>query len=117
MKIIESFTRDGIREACDRWKIKKDDVILLKNSEGGGSQTASMIIQMGVKAIITMDKISDPAEHEFEYNLVPIIPSTIIKLNFMNEFAIVNSHSLEKEIESWNKKISKQREKEDKINF
>ena len=115
VKIIESFTRDGIREASDRWKIKKDDVILLKNSEGGGSQTASMIIQMGVKAIITMDKISDPAEHEFESNLVPIIPSTIIKLSFMNEFAIVNSHLLEKEIESWNKKISKQREKEDKM--
>ena len=37
VKIIEFFTKDGIREACDKWKIKKDDVILLKNSEGGGS--------------------------------------------------------------------------------
>jgi predicted RNase H-like nuclease (RuvC/YqgF family) len=115
VKIIESFTKDGIREACDFWKIKRDDVILLKNSEGGGSHTASMIIQMGVKAVITMDKISDPAEHEFESNLVPIIPSSTVQLKFMKEFAIVNSKSLENEIEGWNKKISNQKETEDKI--
>jgi len=115
VKIIESFTRDGIREACDRWKIKNDDVVLLKSSEGGGSHTASMIIQMGVKAVISMDKISDPAENEFENNSVPIIPSELIQLKFMNEFAIVNSCSLENEIEGWNQKISNQKEKEDKI--
>jgi predicted RNase H-like nuclease (RuvC/YqgF family) len=115
VKIIESFTRDGIREACDRWKIKNGDVVLLKSSEGGGSHTASIIIQMGVKAVITMNKISDPAENEFENNLVPIIPSELIQLKFMNEFAIVNSRSLENEIEGWKQKISNQKEKEDKI--
>ncbi len=47
VKIIESFTKEGIRDAFDRWKIKRDDVVLLKNSEGGGSQTALMIVQLG----------------------------------------------------------------------
>ena len=64
VKIIEFFTREGIKESVDRWKIKKGDVVLLKNSEGGGSNTASMIIDLGVKAVITIDKISDPAQHE-----------------------------------------------------
>ncbi len=74
VKIIESFTKEGIKEACDKWKIKKDDIVLLKNSEGGGSQTASMIIKLGVKAVITMDKISDPAENIFEENMIPLDP-------------------------------------------
>jgi predicted RNase H-like nuclease (RuvC/YqgF family) len=114
VKIIESFTKEGIREACDRWKIKKDDVVLLKNSEGGGSQTASMIIQLGVKAVITMDKISDPAENIFEKNMIPLVPASSVEMNSMHEFAIVNSETLRREIERWSVQVNKQKKNEDK---
>jgi predicted RNase H-like nuclease (RuvC/YqgF family) len=114
VKIIESFTKEGIREAFDRWKIKGDDVVLLKNSEGGGSQTALMITNLGVRAVITMDKISDPAENIFEENLVPLIPAGSIEMNIMPDFAIVNSKTLETEIEKWTEYIKNQRKKEDK---
>ena len=114
VKIIESFTKEGIREACDRWKIKGEDVVLLKNSEGGGSQTALMITNLGVRAVITMDKISDPAENIFEENLVPLIPAGSIEMNIMPDFAIVNSKTLETEIEKWTEYIKNQRKKEDK---
>jgi len=114
VKIIESFTKEGIREACDRWKIKKDDVVLLKNSEGGGSQTASMIIQLGVKAVITMDKISDPAENIFEKNMIPLVPASSVEMNSIHEFAIVNSETLRREIERWSVQVNKQKKNEDK---
>ncbi len=114
VKIIESFTKEGIREACDRWKIKGEDVVLLKNSEGGGSQTALMITNLGVRAVITMDKISDPAENIFEENLVPLISAGSIEMNIMPDFAIVNSKTLETEIEKWTEYIKNQRKKEDK---
>ncbi|MBU4608121.1 MAG: DUF460 domain-containing protein, partial [Methanobacterium sp.] len=35
VKIVKSFTKEGIKEAGDYWKIKKGDVILLKSSRGG----------------------------------------------------------------------------------
>ncbi len=114
VKIIESFTKEGIKEACDRWKIKSDDVVLIKNSEGGGSQTASMIIKIGVKAVITMDKISDPAINVFEEYMIPLIQATKIEMNSMNEFSIVNSKTLEKEIERWNEQINNQKKNENK---
>lgn len=117
VKIIESFTKEGIRDACDRWKIKRDDVVLLKNSEGGGSQTALMIIQLGVKAVITMDKISDPAENIFEDNMIPLVPASSVEINLMHEFAIVNSESLRREIERWIVTINKQKNNEDKKNL
>ena len=113
VKIIESFTKDGIRDAIDRWKIKRDDVVLLKNSEGGGSQTALMIVQLEVKAVITMDKISDPAENIFKKNLIPLIPASDLKINSMHEFAIISSKSLKKEIEKWNELVKDQRKTED----
>jgi predicted RNase H-like nuclease (RuvC/YqgF family) len=114
VKIIESFTKEGIKEACDRWKIKRDDVVLIKNSEGGGSQTASMIIKIGVKAVITMDKISDPAINVFEKYMIPLIQAKNIEMNSMNEFSIVNSKTLEKEIERWNDQVNNQIKNENK---
>ena len=60
VKIIESFTKDGIRDACDSWKIKRDDVVLLKNSEGGGSQTALMIVQLELKQLLQWIKFLIP---------------------------------------------------------
>ena len=114
VKIIESFTKEGLREACDRWKIKRDDVVLLKNSEGGGSQTASMIINLGVKTVITMDKISDPAENIFEKNMIPLIPASSVEMTSMSEFYIVNSKALKREIKRWIKEVNNQKKKEDK---
>jgi predicted RNase H-like nuclease (RuvC/YqgF family) len=106
VKIIEFFTKDGIREACDKWKIKRDDIILLKNSEGGGSQTASMIIKMGVKAVIIIDKISDPAENIFEENMIPVIPAGSVEMTSMSEFSIVNKKALDSEIVRWKEKVN-----------
>ena len=114
VKIIESFTKEGIREACDRWKIKGNDVVLLKNSEGGGSQTASMIINLGVKTVITMDKISDPAENIFEKNMIPLIPASSVEMTSMSEFYIVNSKALKREIKRWIEEVNNQKKKEDK---
>ena len=117
VKIIEFFTKEGIREACDKWEIRRDDIVLLKNSEGGGSQTASMIINLGVKAVITMDKISDPAENIFEENMVPLIPANSVKMTFMPEFYLVNSKDFKMEIEKWKEHVNIQREQENNKNL
>jgi predicted RNase H-like nuclease (RuvC/YqgF family) len=117
VKIIEFFTKEGIREACDKWEIGMDDIVLLKNSEGGGSQTASMIINLGVKAVIIMDKISDPAENIFEENMVPLIPANSVKMTSMTEFYLVNSKDFKVEIERWKEHVNNQKEKENNENL
>ncbi|MCE5213735.1 MAG: DUF460 domain-containing protein [Methanobacterium sp.] len=101
VKIIETFTREGIRKACDYWKIKRDDVVLLKSSEGGGSQTAAHLIRMGVKAVLIQDKISHQAQEEFEKNMVPLLRADEMDLKMIDQFAIVNSLNLEEEIKKW----------------
>ena len=60
-----------------------------------------------------MDKISDPAENIFKKNLIPLISASDVKINSMNEFAIINSKSLKREIEKWNKLVKDQRKTED----
>ena len=117
VKIIEFFTKEGIKEACDKWEIGMDDIVLLKNSEGGGSQTASMIINLGVKAVIIMDKISDPAENIFEENMVPLIPANSLKMTSMTEFYLVNSKDFQMEIERWKEHVNNQKKQEENKNL
>lgn len=105
VKIIETFTKDGITGACEYWKIKKDDVVLLKSSEGGGSQTANLLIKMGVKAVIIRDKISHNAQEEFEKNMVPLLNADAMDLKMIDQFAIINTLKLEEEINRWNEEI------------
>lgn len=109
IKIVESFTRDGINEACEYWKIKRGDIVLLKSSEGGGSQTASLLIKMGVKAVLIPDKISHNAREEFEKNLVPLLQSDDMELEMIDQFAIINALKLKKEIEKWKEKTENKR--------
>ncbi len=114
VKTIEFFTKEGIREASERLKIKNGDVVLLKTSEGGGSQTALMIVQLGVKAVINMDKISDPAQNIFEEHMIPLIPTSSLEINSIKGYSIVDSETLSREIERWNVKVYKQKKNDDK---
>ncbi|HTX60685.1 MAG TPA: hypothetical protein VMC48_00070, partial [Methanobacterium sp.] len=112
VKIIETFTREGINKACEYWKIKKGDVVLLESSEGGGSQTASLLIKMGVKAVLIMDKVSHQAEEEFEKNMVPLLHADHLNLKVIEQFAIVGAPRLKKATEKWKAKIENKRNNE-----
>ncbi len=114
VKIIESFTKEGIRKACEYWNIKKGDVVLLSSSKGGGSQTASFLIQIGVRAVIIMDKMSHQAKDEFERNMVPILDADKIDLRMVDEFAIVKDEHLDEEIKRWRANVEDRRRREEK---
>ena len=114
VKIIESFTREKIKEAMDYWTIKKGDVVLLSSSEGGGSQTASMLINMGIKAAIFVDKMSHPAEEEFEKSMVPVLDANKIDLEMIDEFAVIDKDVLDNGIENWKTRVETRRNKEEK---
>ena len=112
IKIIETFTREGILNACEYWKIKNDDLVLLKNSEGGGSQTASQLISMGVKAVLIIENVSHNAEEEFERNMVPLLKADQLDLKIIDQFAIVNNKNLQIELGKWKAKIESKMHKE-----
>lgn len=117
VKIIGSFTKEGIKAACDYWKIKKGDVVLLSSSEGGGSHTASLLIKTEISAVIIIDKMSHPAEEEFERNNVPVLDADKINLKMIDEFAVIDKGILKEEIENWKVKIREKRKKEEEEKF
>ncbi|MDI9623798.1 MAG: DUF460 domain-containing protein [Methanothermobacter sp.] len=114
VKIVKSFTKEGIKEACQQWKIKKDDLILLYNAKGGGSQTAKILTKLAPRAIITRENMSHQALGIFEDKEIPVISEENLSLEIRENFALVKAKDLEKEIEKWKKKIMEKRRKKEK---
>ena len=114
VKIIESFSKDAIREATGSWNIKRGDVVILKSSEGGGSQTASLLVELGVKAVLTTDKMSHQAKEEFEKHKVPLIELDKVDLEMADDFAVIHSRDLEREVAHWKQNQEERKKKEDR---
>lgn len=114
VKIIDSFSKDGIREAASFKNIKRGDVVLLKSSEGGGSHTALLLIKLGVKAVITLDKMSHQAREVFEKNKIPLLEEKNVDLNMADDFAVIMKTDLKGEIDKWAKNLEEKKKKEDR---
>lgn len=111
VKIIDSFTREGIRSACSRWKIKMGDVLLLRSSEGGGSQTARLLKDLNPCAIITEDRMSHQAIEVFEEAEVPVIPRGSLDIQIHDDFGSVKTQDLNREIKKWKHRLNEKRKK------
>ncbi|MDO8870584.1 MAG: DUF460 domain-containing protein [Methanobacteriaceae archaeon] len=114
VKIIKSFTRDGINESYHQGDLKSGDVVFILNSRGGGSQTASLLSKLSLKAIIVSDEMPPQAKEVLENNDIPLIKSSKIGIKMGKDFAIVKSEILDKEIQIWKNKIKKQRNQDEK---
>jgi predicted RNase H-like nuclease (RuvC/YqgF family) len=114
VKIIEYFTKEGLKEACEYWKIQKGDVVFLKNSKGGGSHTAALISHRGVRAVLIQDKMSHQAREVFEKNMIPLLKVGNNDLKIIDRFAVIKPEVLERKIEEWNIQVKNKLDSEDR---
>lgn len=114
VKIIDSFTKEGLNKAIKNWNLKKDDLIYIKNSKGAGSQTATTLSHIKPKTIIISDNIPNQALETLINKDIPIIPLKNINLTILNEFAITSSKEINEEIRKWKLQIENQRADEEK---
>lgn len=104
IKIINSFTKNGLNEANQLFKLKRGDIIYLTSSEGGGSQTAKFIADLGIKAVVLnkkYEKIPSQAEEVFEKKEIPILNESDLDIKFFDDYAVVDSKILEEKIREW----------------
>ncbi|MDO5852090.1 MAG: DUF460 domain-containing protein [Methanobacteriaceae archaeon] len=107
VKIINEFTKEGIKKSSEYWQIKKDDIIYLKDSKGGGSNTAQILSNMHIKLVIIDNKLSDTAKKTFSKNRIPCFKKDDLDLKIIGEFCIVNKDVLNENIIKWKKEEEK----------
>ncbi len=111
VKIISAFTKDSILRTREQFGIKKDDIIMLKDASGGGSVTAKMLADMGIRAVIICNDMSHAAQEEL-FNLnVPVLAAKDVKLRFdsTEDFAVIDPEDIKNAIEEWNRKAEARR--------
>ncbi len=111
LKIISAFTKDSILKTQEEVGIKKDDIILLKDASGGGSITAKMLSDLGVRAIIICNDMSHAAEEEL-FNLgMPVLKAKDVNIQFdpAGELAVINPDDIKNSIEEWNRRAEQRK--------
>lgn len=111
VKIVQAFTKDSILRTCEQFGIKKDDIVLLRDASGGGSTTAKMLSNLGVRAVIICNEMSHAAEEEL-FNLnVPVLKAKDVNIQFdsTEELAVINPEDIERAVNEWNKESEKRR--------
>jgi predicted RNase H-like nuclease (RuvC/YqgF family) len=111
VKIIFSFTKDSILKTQETVGIKKEDIILLKDASGGGTITAKMIADFGVRGLIVCNEMSHAAEEEL-FNLgVPVLKAQDVKVQFdsTEDLAVIDPDDIQNALDEWNKNAQKRR--------
>ncbi|MEM3736468.1 MAG: DUF460 domain-containing protein [Candidatus Bathyarchaeia archaeon] len=101
LKVIPAFSQDKIEEVSKRVGINSGEVLLLEDASGGGSSTARLLIEKGVRAVIVGSNISHPAFEEFLKVNLPVINSKELQILWFGETPYVKSEDLCKAIENF----------------
>jgi predicted RNase H-like nuclease (RuvC/YqgF family) len=91
--------------------IKKDDIILLKDASGGGTITAKLVADMGVRAVIVYNEMSHAAEEEL-FNLgIPVLRAKDVNVQFdsTEDLAVINPDDIKNALVEWDKNAQKRR--------
>lgn len=73
VKVIAAFTKESISEAKEKYGLKIGDVVFLENPSGGGTATAQILVEAGIRAVIIPEDISHAAEETFFKGDVPVL--------------------------------------------
>jgi len=95
LKPVEVFSKEAVSRATERWEISKGDLILLENPSGGGPNTADLLMERGIEAVILVGEMSPAVMERFEAKGVPVFSSKDLPVRKIDGIAFVNPLEVE----------------------
>ncbi|MCK5660792.1 MAG: hypothetical protein KAH86_05480, partial [Methanosarcinales archaeon] len=129
VKILDSFTRVDISRTHQKFRIKKGDVLYIKDASGGGVHAAEMIAELEVRAIIIGDtdtsaalgekegmeerreedkkigvavEMSHTASNHLLLRGIPVLTTSDVPVRIFDDIGTVLPAKLDDAIDSWN---------------
>lgn len=109
VKVIAAFTKESIAETKEKYGLKTGDVVFLENPSGGGTATAQILVEAGIRAVLIPEDISHAAEETFFKGDVPVLKD--IPLERAEDFAMAEPETLKAAIATWEKEADEKRHK------
>ncbi len=95
VKVISQFSRNAIEEYIKRVGLRPNDIVLFEDASGGGPQTAVLLVEREIRAIIVSTPMSHLAEEELAKASIPVINAEDVELERVDEFAFISRKKFE----------------------
>lgn len=105
IKTIPHFTRESIEEYSRKIGLRAGDIILFEDASGGGSQTANLLIEQEIRAVIVDTPLSHLPVEQLVKATIPVIDATVVDLQRIDEFAFINRKKFVEQLQDFVKEI------------
>ncbi len=105
IKSVPHFSRESIEEYECRIGFKEGDIVLFEDASGGGPQTAHLLINRRIRAVVVDTPLSHLAVDELVKFSIPVIKADIVDLQRIDEFAFIDRKKFEQQLQDFIKEV------------
>ncbi|MFW9767648.1 MAG: DUF460 domain-containing protein [Candidatus Thorarchaeota archaeon] len=108
VKVIPQFTRESIEEYAKKVGLKSHDIVLFEDASGGGPQTAGILIDHEIRAVVVDTPLSHLPQDELIKAMIPVIDAEEVDLQRVDEFAFISRGKFEQQLQTFIKSVREQ---------
>lgn len=90
LKTVEAFSKEAVTAASERWGIEEEDMVFIEDASGGGPNTADLLIDLGIEAIIAGSEMSPAILEHFNDRGLPVFSASEVQIQRIDGIAFVN---------------------------
>ena len=108
VKVIPQFTRESIEEFMRKVGLKSGDVVLFEDASGGGPQTAGILIDREIRAVVVDTPLSHLPHDELVKALIPVVDAEQVELQRVDEFAFISRGKFNQHLQAFIQTVREQ---------
>jgi predicted RNase H-like nuclease (RuvC/YqgF family) len=105
IKVVRAFSKEAIAETSERWGLEEGDLVLLQSASGGGPNTADLLIEKGIAAVITEDDMTPAAREHFYEKGIPVFPRRELEISEIGGSLFVSPERIEEARARWEEQM------------
>ncbi len=105
LKTVDSFSKEAVLAASERWSIDEGDMILLADPTGGGPNTADLLIDRGISLVVTDGEMVPSVKEYFNEKGVPVFSSRDVPIHRLDGVAFASPADIESAKARWEEEM------------
>ncbi|HSD57760.1 MAG TPA: DUF460 domain-containing protein [Methanotrichaceae archaeon] len=75
LALLEAFSKEAVASALEQKRVGRGDLVLLEDASGGGKNTAELLVEQGIVAVITDSDMAPAVREHFLEKGIPVFSS------------------------------------------
>ncbi|MGQ4910571.1 MAG: DUF460 domain-containing protein [Candidatus Thorarchaeota archaeon] len=105
LRVIPHFSRESIEEYATKNGLRPGDIVLFEDASGAGPQTAGILIEREIRAVVVDTPLSHLSREELVRAQIPVIKADDVELQRVDEFAFISRKKFETQLQVFTQKV------------